>query len=150
MFQRRPGARAGHDIWHNGMMRLQRNDGERRNRFTAARLALQANRFAACQREAHAVHRLVDAVAGAEIGLEIFYLQQHGGTHAVFLRKGSMASRIASPLRMKANTVRKIAPPGNAAIHQLKVAACTARFSIWTPDGSSTRPSPRKLSVDSA
>jgi len=42
-----------------------------------------------------------------------------------------------------------IAPPGNTAIHQLKVEDLTAWSSICPQEGASTTPKPRKLRVAS-
>ena len=91
-------------------------DGERRDRLTAAGLADDAERLAGVHVERDAVDRAggTAAVLGHEIRLQVAHPEQ-GLRHVASLR-GSRASRSPSPTALSASTTSAMARPGNPAV----------------------------------
>src|SRR5437667_1885704 len=114
---------AGADV--TGGLGDQAENGERRDRLAAPRLAHDAERLTRLHLEGDAVDRARRAAAllGDEVGLEVTHAEQGLG-HTASLR-GSSASRSASPTAFSAITTSEIASPGNVADPQATAILCT-------------------------
>ena len=126
--------------------------GQRGDALAAARLAHDAERLAALDREVDAVDGLDGAVHDVEVRPQVAHVEQQvaggalasaraGGSvivsrwsvpHYSRLR-GSRASRRPSPMKLIAITVRAIAMPGKNAHHQLPSSARSARWKARCP-----------------
>ena len=108
-------------------------DGERGDALAASRLPDDADRLAHADGERHAVHGAGDAVVRIEVGMEVLDLEQ-GRRHASEAKsasvlprgscRGSNASRKASASALHANTVTRMASPGNSVTHHSSVTCC--------------------------
>src|SRR5690606_12267001 len=107
-----PGTNTGPDGWK------QAHNGKRGHTFAAAGFTDHSQGLILCDRVRYVAHSGMPAAADAELGHKVFYFKYGICLHRDSERSlGSIASRNASPSRLSASTVRRMARLGKTVSH---------------------------------